>query len=92
MTSFLTYKKRKKKETVIIGNFQVTLSLCYKTSPSVKPSHEFYLFDNERIGKKHFYMNGFAQRLVLTREATWEWHFEWTPLTPKLKRTFLARK
>ena len=37
--------------------------------------NEFDLHENEPVEETYFHMNGFAQKLVLTRrqKATWEW-------------------
>jgi len=45
---------------------------------------KFDLLKNEPVGKTHYDMNGFAQRLILTQrqKATWKW-----PIEPLIKNT-----
>ena len=61
----------------VIGHFPVTWCLCFKTSSSAKPAiwNGFGLHENEPERRTHCHMNGFVQRLVLTRrqKATRKW-------------------
>ena len=67
-----------------IGHFRVPLCLCFKTSLSANHSNEneFNLHENEPVGGTHFYMNGFALRLVLTRRQKGTWEMAYYPLSP----------
>ena len=47
---------------------------CFKFVQNLSYKNEFDLNENEPVGKTHFHMNGFAQKLVLTKKqkATWK--------------------
>ena len=55
--------------SIPIGHFQVTLCLCFKTSPLAKPFKWKWIWFtwNEPLGGTHFHMNG----LVLTEDSFW---------------------
>jgi len=63
-----------------VGRLQevvITLCLCFKMGLCAKPFIEkvFDLHENEHVSGKHFHMNGFARRFVLTQrqKATPKW-------------------
>ena len=62
----------KPESSALKGHFWVTLCLCFKTSPRVKPFkwNKFELHENKPLGSTHFHMNGFARGFVFYTEAT----------------------
>jgi len=49
-----------------IGHARIILSSKRAFVQNLSYENEFDLHENEPVGRKHFHMNGFARRLVLT--------------------------